>query len=178
MLFIPVPMMIAEILIFFYAIDIWGFWQTIGLYLAPSILGFLILSMMGRWALLSLQKSLMQGQIPTDSLLHSAALFIAGIFFIVPSFFSRVFALALFLPGSRHWIVAQLRKFLGQRIGKGFANFSFGGGGPGFGSGFRYYDFRTGRPEGFSTSSERSVSEANILDVKPIEIVHEEKKRD
>ncbi len=176
MLFIPVPMMIVEIVIFFYAVEAWGFWQTLGLYLAPSLFGFFILSMMGRWALLSLQRSLMQGQVPTDSLLNSVVLFVSGLLFMIPTFFSRVFALALFLPGSRHWIVARIRKFLSQRIGKGFASFSFGGGGPGFSRGFRYYDFKAGPPEGFDSSGERPVSDNRILDIKPIEIMHEDKK--
>ena len=177
MLLLPLPLFLAEIFIFFSAIQKWGFFPVAGAYLAPCLLGLLMLNLLGRFALVNVQKSLMQSQVPNDSLLHSAAFFVSGVLFLVPAFFTRVVALGLLLPGTRHLAVGKMKKFFKNRV-QGFSNFSFGSG-SGYGGGFRYYDFRTQNSNaGSQYPNERPVSETNILDVKPIEIIHEAKKGD
>ena len=179
MLFLPLPLFIAEFLIFLFAIQEWGFLQVIAAYLAPCLLGFIILSLMGRWALFDMQRTLLQGQMPANSLLHSAAVFVAGVLLLVPTFFTRLIAVLLILPGSRHFAVSKLKTFFLARMGRGFSGFSFGAG-KGFGGGFQYYDFRGPGAGGMGSEarSERTVSEVNVLDVKPLEIIHETKKGD
>lgn len=172
MIFVPFPLVLAEILIFFFAVKQWGFLSTLGFYFLPCLLGFLIVSTVGRLALLSLQTSVMKGQLPTNRLLHSAALFFAGVLFLVPSFFSRVLAVILFLPGLRHIAIWWLKAFMAKRIAKGAGAFTFGGpfgfGAGSAGGGFKYYQ---------DVRAERDVHETNVLDVTPLQVTHEKKKK-
>lgn len=193
MFFIPFPVLIAEFVIFWLAVQRWGFFDTLGIYLLPSILGLIIMNLVGRMALMNLQGTAMQGKVPGNKLLHSGALFLSGLLFLIPAFFSRVFAIILFLPGTRHLAVWGFKAFMAKKITQGAAQaFNFGAsGGPfGFGtgsSGFRYYEYRGST--GFGTeqsemkdveglTEEREVREANVLDVKPLEIIHQDKKED
>lgn len=184
MLFIPFPLVLAEIFIFFFAVKQWGFLNTLGFYLLPCVLGFLIVSTVGRMAIMTLQGSMMKGQLPGNRLLHSGAIFFSGLLFMVPSFFARIAALVLFLPGLRHIFVAWFKVFMAKKIAKGSANFNFGGGPFGFGAGnaggagFRYYQHRSGSAGFEEANSEREVSETNVLDVTPLKVTHQKKDSD
>lgn len=177
MLFIPFPLVLAEIFIFFFAIKQWGFLNTLGIYLLPCVLGFIIVSTVGRVAIMTLQGSMMKGQLPANRLLHSGAIFFSGLLFMVPSFFARLAAVVLFLPGLRHIFIAWFKIFMAKQIAKGSANFSFGGG-PFGGAGFRYYQYRNGGPGFEEAGPEREVSEANVLDVTPLKVTHQKKDSD
>lgn len=178
MFVIPFPLFIAEIIIFIFASKEWGFLNTLGVYLLPCLLGIFIVTTLGRMAVLSLQTSVMRGQMPASKLLHTGAIFLSGILFIIPSFFARVLALVLFLPGLRHIAVWRFKAYMAKQIAKGSASFNFSGGPFGFGgstgaSGFRYYS--TGAQDFRRASDEREVHEAHVLDVTPLEITHEKK---
>lgn len=187
MLMIPLPWFILEIVIFFLAVQQWGFLNTLGLYLLPCLLGFFIVSTVGRLALVTLQSTVMRGQLPGTAILHSGAIFLAGLLFLVPSFFTRVIGVILILPGLRHLAIWRFKLYLAQQIAKGSARFNFSG--PfGFGSrngagGFRYYQYR-GDGKGFQktedpdSAGEREVFESNVLDVTPLKVTHEEKKKE
>lgn len=162
MLFIPFPFVIAEIFIFFAAVQEWGFWNTFGIYFLPCILGYFIVTIMGQVTLLTLQTTVMKGQLPAARLMNSGALFLSGILFLIPSFFSRVFGIILLLPGLRHLAVWRFKKYLAKKIASGVKGFQFGNGGAGFKDVYR----------------EREVQEANVLDVTPLEITHETRKED
>jgi len=153
MLMIPFPFVLAELLIFFWGVNQWGFFNTLGLYLAPCLLGFLIVSTVGRMAIMTLQSTVTRGQLPGNKILHSGAIFLSGLFFMIPSFFARVIGLVLLLPGLRHLAVWRFKLFMAKKMAQGSARvFNFGGGGPfgfgGFGTGsggpggFQYYEFR------------------------------------
>ncbi|KHD88691.1 MAG: hypothetical protein OM95_07775 [Bdellovibrio sp. ArHS] len=189
MFFIPFPLVIAEIVIFFLGVRHWGFLNTLGLYLLPCLLGLLIVSTVGRLAIMNLQTTVMRGQLPASKILHSGAIFISGLLFLVPSFFTRVLGLILFLPGLRHLAVWRFKLYMAKQVAKGVNGFAggFARGPFGFGNAgmdFRYYEFRNDG-QGFRRTedsagphNEREVGEANILDVTPIKITHEEKKKD
>lgn len=171
MIVLPFPFILAEIVIFFIAVNEWGFFNTLGLYLLPCLLGFAIMSLIGRMAFMNLQSAVVKGRLPANKILHSGAIFLSGILFLIPSFFTRIFGLCLLLPGLRHLAVWKFKLFMVEQIKKGSASF----GARGFGSqGFRYYGF--GNDMG---PVEREVHEASggpVLDVTPLEISHEEKK--
>jgi UPF0716 protein FxsA len=185
MVMLPFPLMIAEFVIFFLAVKQWGFFNTLGLYLLPCLLGFFIVTTIGRVALLTLQSTVTKGQVPGTKMLHSGAIFLSGLLFLVPSFCTRVFGLVLLLPGLRHLAIWRFKLYLAKQMAKGTAGFRFGGAGNGpfgFGagnSGFRYYEYRSSA-DGFEGAPrrERDVSEANVLDVTPLKVTHEEKKSD
>ncbi|MGE5084914.1 MAG: FxsA family protein [Bacillota bacterium] len=193
MLMIPFPFVLAELLIFFWGVSRWGFFNTLGLYLAPCLLGFLIVSTVGRMAIMNLQSTVTRGQLPGNKILHSGAIFLSGLFFLIPSFFARIIGLVLLLPGLRHLAVWRFKIFMAKKMAQGSARvFNFGGGGPfgfgGFGagsggqSGFQYYEFRndgTGFTEMHEeVREEREITDVEVVDVTPLEITHEEKKKD
>jgi UPF0716 protein FxsA len=173
MFFIPFPFVIAELVIFVMAVQRWGFFNTLGLYLLPCLLGLFIVTTIGRVAVLSMQTSMMKGQLPGAKLLHTAAIFLSGLLFLIPSFFTRVLGVVLSLPGLRHLAVWRFKGYLAKQMSRGAGSFTFGAGGPfGFGAGsagFRYYE---------EAAQEREVREANVLDVTPLKVVHENKKKD
>jgi UPF0716 protein FxsA len=191
MIMIPFPLVIAEFVIFFLAVKQWGFFNTLGIYLLPCLLGFFIVTTVGRLALLTMQKTVTRGQLPGNQILNSGAIFLSGLLFLIPSFFARIAALVLFLPGLRHMAVWRFKLYLAKQMAKGTSNFRFGGmgGGPfGFGNGgggFQYYEFKNDGT-GFrrtdvgadSSEGERDVYEANVLDVTPLKVTHETKSDD
>lgn len=176
MLMLPLPLLIAEIVIFVLAVQEWGFLATVGYYLIPCLFGMFIVSSMRRFAWTQMQVSMMQGQMPAKTMLHSALVFISGLLFLVPSFFTRVLGVIFFLPGLRHLAVWKVQKVLQEKMAKGAGafgfsqNFGFGNMG---GAGFRYYDFRNQSGSGMS-GAERDVTQSDpkVLDVTPLEIVH------
>lgn len=161
MFFIPFPFVVAEIVIFILAVKNWGFLNTLGLYLLPCLLGFLIVTTVGRVAIMTLQRTMMKGQLPAGQILHSGAIFLSGLLFLIPSFFARVLALILFLPGLRHLALWRFKLFMAKKLAQGATHFNFGS------TGFRYYEYG---------HEERDVQEANVVDVTPLEITHENKR--
>lgn len=173
MFFIPFPFLIAELIIFIWAVQEWGFFTTLGYYLLPCLLGFVMLSMIGRRALMILQTTVIQGSLPGNKILNSGALFLSGLLFSIPSFFSRVLAVLLLLPGTRHLLIWRFKLAMVQKMAKGSANFfNFGMGG----TGFKYYQYTGGRPAPGTAaegSEERDVTGTQaVLDVKPIAVSH------
>lgn len=184
MFLIPFPLLIAEVFIFITAIKHWGFLNTLGVYLAPSLLGLIIVSFVGRMAIMTMQSSLMRGQLPTNKILHSGAVFLSGLFLLIPSFTTRLIAVVLLLPGLRHMAIWRFKAFMAKKVAQGsakaFSGFGFGRG-ANSSSGFRYYEFRSdgsGFREESQERQEREVRDAEVLDVKPLEISHEVKKTD
>lgn len=186
MLMIPFPFVIAELVIFILAVQKWGFLNTLGLYLLPCLLGFLIVATVGRLAMMNLQTSMMRGQLPANKILHSGAIFISGLLFLIPSFFARVAAVVLFLPGLRHFAIWRFKFYMAKKMAQGSARvFNFGGpfgfgagmgtgGGPNSSGGFRYYEFRN-NGTGFEEAREEREINAEVLDVTPLEITHDTK---
>ncbi|GEM_PF-1213011 len=185
MFLIPFPLLIAEIFIFVMAIKHWGFLNTLGAYLLPSFLGLIIVSTVGRMAMMTMQSTLMRGQLPANKILHSGAIFLSGLLLLIPSFSTRLIAVILLLPGLRHMAIWRFKAFMAKKIAQGsskaFSGFGFSKGGANSSSGFRYYEFRSdgsGFQEEFREQQEREVKDAEVLDVKPLEISHEVKKTD
>ncbi len=179
MLLIPFPFILAEVFIFFWAASHWGFFTTLGYYLLPSLVGMLIVSGVGRSAVMLFQSSVMKGSLPGNRILHSGAVFVAGLLLCVPSFFTRVFGVLLLLPGTRHLLIWQFKITMLKKMAQGSArvfNFGMGGGN----AGFRYYQYNANeRPSAAADSEERDVTNNNaVLDVKPIEIVHKTEPED
>lgn len=179
MLLIPFPFILAEILIFFWAVSHWGFFTTLGYYLLPTLVGIIIVSGVGRSAVMLFQSSVMKGSLPGNRILHSGAVFVAGLLLCVPSFFTRILGALLLLPGTRHLLIWQFKLTMLKKMSQGSArvfNFGMGGGN----SGFRYYQYNANdRAQSAQPPEERDVTNNNaVLDVKPIEIVHKNETED
>ena len=171
MILVPFPFFLAEILIFFATVSWLGFWNALLVYFAPCLLGLFIVSVWGRVALMSVQMSMAQGKVPAGKILHSGAIFISGICFLVPSFFLRIIGLCLFLPGLRHLLLWKFKAQMLQKMAQGGASFNFNG--FRFGGGFSGPNPFQDTPEG---PFEREVQSADVLDVQPLKISHETKK--
>lgn len=176
MLMLPLPLVIAEFLIFIAFSQHFGFFNSVGLYLLPCLLGIFIVSTVGRIAMMTLQGTMSQGKVPGNKILHTGAIFISGLLFLVPSFFTRVLGLVLLLPGLRHLAVWRLKIYMAQKIAKGGASaFTFSGNGFGFKTGFGGADFR----QSPFANEERDVTHnPQAIDVTPIKVSHEPKRHD
>jgi UPF0716 protein FxsA len=175
MIMLPFPLFVAEFVIFVLAAREWGFFYTLGLYLLPCLLGFFIVSTVGRMALMTMQSTVTHGKLPGSKILHSGAIFLSGILFLVPAFSTRIFGLILLLPGLRHLAVWRFKIYMAKQMAKGTSSFRFGGAGGGP-FGFRYYQYGNGGGFGTQQAQERNVHETNVLDVTPLKVTHEEKK--
>lgn len=186
MLMLPLPILVAEAVAFFMILQRVGFLNTLAVYLLPCLLGFLIVTTVGRVALMNMQSTMSRGQLPAGKILHSGAIFLSGLLFLVPSVSTRIFGLVLLLPGLRHLALWRFKISMAKKMasgasqGFGFSRgpFGFGGGaaGPGAGAGgFRYYEFRNNGTGFKDVSEEREIRDAEVLDVTPLEITHEKK---
>jgi UPF0716 protein FxsA len=171
---IPFPILLMEIFVFVFVTQQLGFLTAVGIYFAPCVLGVLIMSIVGRLSLLELQKIVASGNEPGPRLIHSGVMFLSGLCFLVPSFSTRIVGVILLLPGTRHLLIWKFKKSL---TGKLRQSSGFGFNRNSGTSGFRYYEFR-GNARGFEEAhQEREVHEANILDVTPLSVTHESKKK-
>jgi UPF0716 family protein affecting phage T7 exclusion len=155
MFFIPLPFVILEFFTFTTFLHFYDFWDVFLAYLAPSFLGLVLFSTLGRNLMLALQRGLQSGQPPNNQLLHKGAMLVGSILLIVPLFYTRVAAIFLLLPGLRHLSVYTMKGFFLRKLAtKG--SFSFGG-------------FQPRR--GFSEEP-RTERDAEVVNVTPIEITH------
>lgn len=170
MLFLPFPVLLAEIFIFIMAVKHWGFLYTLAFYFLPCLLGLLILTSIGRLTVVALQSALTRGEIPTNKLLHTGGVLLAGAFFLVPLVSTRIIGLILLLPGPRHLVVWRFKAFMARRVRDGIRGFNMGRGG------FRFYSYRSDGQDFSSYQEERDVTtNSNILDVTPLKVTHEKK---
>jgi UPF0716 protein FxsA len=83
----------------------------------------------------------------------------------------------LFLPGTRHLLVWRFKIFMAKKFAEGSAkSFNFGSFGNFGNAGFRYYEYRSAGVGFEEQPPEREVKSADVLDVQPIRITHEDKK--
>ena len=159
--------LIAELLIFAGFADHFGFLKTLAAYILPSFLGFMIVLRQGTMTVASLQASLMRGQRPDSALLHAAARIFGGVLMITPFFMGRVLAVCLLLPGVRHILLFIFsKKMMGWAAQKAQQG------------GFKFYYSSRGPFDGASPYSRDSFQgptrDAEIVDVTPVEVRHEE----
>lgn len=167
--------LIVEVFIFVKMTSWVGWGDTFLFYFAPVFLGVLLISFWSRMGLVSIQTTLLQGQVPGKRLLHTAAIFLGGVCLVVPTMTTRLLAVALILPGFRHLLIWRFQAFVAQKIATGSTQaFSFMKGGVG---GFKFYHFRSG--DGVSENRESGMRNVtphqDILDVSAVRISHEEK---
>jgi UPF0716 protein FxsA len=177
--FIPLPIVILEVLIFTTWVHFYDFWDVVLAYIVPSFIGTVLFSMTGRSMMMAMQTGFQQGQLPGDRVLHRMAILVGSILLIIPMFLTRVLALLLIIPGFRHLSIFIFKTYIFQRLAKSSFSFvRFGGSG----GGFQARGFQRG---GFETHSEGPFEErdAEVVNVTPLEITHtkivdDEKKKD
>jgi len=175
MFFIPLPIILIEILVFTTFVHFYNFWDVFFLYLAPSFLGAVLFSLTGRSIMMALQGGMAPGQLPADRVLHKGALLLGSILLIVPTFLSRVMAVFLILPIFRHLSIFIFKTFIFKRLKNSpFSFVQFGGmpgGGRFGGAGGPFQGARYQGPFPFENEP-RHERDVDAVDVTPIEITH------
>jgi UPF0716 protein FxsA len=110
LLFIVVP--IAELAVIIQVGEAIGVWWTIGLLVADSVLGSLLMRAQGRAAWRALTTAIRAGRPPAREALDGALVVFGGALLITPGFISDILGLLLLLPPTR----ALVRRVLVRRL--------------------------------------------------------------
>jgi UPF0716 protein FxsA len=113
-LFVLVPL--AELAIILQVGDLIGFWWTIVLLIADSILGSLLMRAQGRAAWRRFTEATRAGRPPAKEVIDGALVIVGGALLLTPGFISDALGLALLLPPSRAVIRAVLVRRLAKRM--------------------------------------------------------------
>lgn len=167
MFFIPLPIILLEVIAFTTFLHFFNFWDVFLAYLLPSFLGTVLFSLTGRSLLISMQAGFAQGQMPGDRVLHRGAILLGSILLIIPMFSTRVVAVFLVLPILRHLSVFIFKTFIFKRLAKSGFAFARSGGPFAFGG-----IYRGGAGPGAEAQQARHERDAEVVNVIPIEITH------
>ncbi|WP_394176571.1 FxsA family protein [Thalassotalea litorea] len=126
LLFIAVP--IVEIMLLINVGGMLGALPTICLVIITAWLGATLVKQQGMSTMQSMQVKMANGQMPSDEIIASVLLLIAGVTLLTPGFLTDAFGLLLLWPVSRQWLVNRLKPYMVARQGQTF------GFGPGFGA--------------------------------------------
>ena len=122
-LFIVVP--IVELAAILQVGDWIGFWPTLGLLVADSILGSLLMRSQGRAAWRRFDAALKAGRPPAAEVLDGVLVIFGGALLLTPGFVTDLVGIALLLPPTR----AVVRRLLVRRLAHRMMVSAFGGGG-------------------------------------------------
>jgi len=171
---------IAEIMAFYYLIQATSFWDAILFVMTSGLLGAAIMWTQGRGVLIQMQVQMAQGKAPSNLILHRGLVMLGGLLIFLPGLISDAIGVLLVLPGTRHLIVwyfklalakGILKKGFGGRVHVFTGNFGRGFGGKFDSAGSSDFQANPG-------SQQNIEREAEVVDVTPIEITHENKPRD
>jgi UPF0716 protein FxsA len=110
LLFILVP--IVELAVIIQIGSLIGVWWTIGLLVADSILGSLLMRHQGRAAWRRFQTTIAEGRVPARETIDGALVIFGGALLLTPGFITDIFGAVFLLPPTR----AVLRRILVARF--------------------------------------------------------------
>jgi UPF0716 protein FxsA len=113
-LFIVVPL--AELAMILQVGELIGFWWTVALLIADSILGSLLMRAQGRAAWRRFTEATRAGRPPAKEVLDGALVIVGGALLLTPGFITDLFGLALLLPPTRAIVRTVLVRRLGKRM--------------------------------------------------------------
>ena len=114
LLFIVVPL--AEIYVLIQVGEAIGPWWTIGILIADSVLGSVLLRMQGRAAWRRFGDAVQAGRVPAREVIDGALVIAGGVLLLTPGFLTDVLGLALLLPPSRALVRRMLVRRLARRM--------------------------------------------------------------
>ena len=112
-LFLLLP--VIEIALFIQVAGAIGFFDMVLLCLGMAIVGGTLVWQQGLQTLVALQGALDRGEMPVEKIFDGMCLFFAGVFFILPGFFSDFLGSMLLIPPLRD----RLRHYAGRYLGGG-----------------------------------------------------------
>jgi UPF0716 protein FxsA len=114
LVFIIVP--IAELAVIIQVGQAIGVWWTIGLLIADSILGSVLMRSQGRAAWRRFNTTVQAGRVPHREVLDGALVIFGGALLLTPGFITDVFGLVLLIPPTRILVRRLLMRWLGGRM--------------------------------------------------------------
>ena len=108
----------AEIYVIVLLTRYWGIWLTLGLMFGTALVGVILARHEGLRVLRRMQEQLAHGEPPTNSMVDSVLILMAGALLIVPGFITDVAGILLILPPSRavvrffvkRWVRAKMKE--------------------------------------------------------------------
>jgi UPF0716 protein FxsA len=114
-LFIAVP--IVELAVILQVGGLIGFWPTVGLLIADSILGSVLMRSQGRAAWRSFNAALSSGRPPAREVLDGVLVIFGGALLLTPGFATDLLGLLLLIPPTRAVVRRLLvRRFAGRMV--------------------------------------------------------------
>lgn len=83
-------------------------WPTLAIVVGTGILGVAILRLQGLRAMTEMQTAMKSMQSPISPMGHNAMIMAAGIFFILPGFFTDTIGFLLLIRPLRQWVISHL----------------------------------------------------------------------
>jgi len=114
-----VLLILLEIVIFAWVAEHIGLGLTLLALIGSAAAGLWLIHHTGLEMVGRLRLALAQGQEPGHSLVDGACFVIAGMFLILPGFFTDLLALVLILPVSRNWVIRRFAKSFGTPMAAG-----------------------------------------------------------
>jgi UPF0716 protein FxsA len=114
LLFIAVP--IAELAVIIQVGQAIGIWWTIGLLVADSVLGSMLMRAQGRAAWRRFNEAVQAGRVPAREVIDGALVIFGGALLVTPGFLTDILGLILLLPPTRALVRGVLTRRLAHRM--------------------------------------------------------------
>jgi UPF0716 protein FxsA len=114
LLFIAVP--IAELFVIIQVGQAIGVWWTIGILIADSILGSVLMRSQGRIAWRRFNEAIRAGRVPAREVVDGALIIFGGALLLTPGFLTDILGLLLLLPPTRAIVRAILLRRFTHRL--------------------------------------------------------------
>jgi len=153
----PLIILVAEIMLVYYFIQAYGFFNFLFFYLVSTVFGIFIVRAVGSKSLRDFQTGQVTGS--NRTMISRGLLFLSGLFLIVPSMATKALGTLLVVPPIRWLVALGFSNFLVKRVfnANSFVH-QFGNGG------FRFYYQQTGNPfQKADTQSGEEYSD-NVID--------------
>lgn len=114
LLFVAVP--IAELFVIIQVGQAIGVWWTIGILIADSILGSILMRSQGRAAWRRFNEAIRAGRVPAREVVDGALVIFGGALLLTPGFLTDILGLVLLIPPTRAVVRAMLLRRFAQRM--------------------------------------------------------------
>ena len=114
LLFVVVP--IAELYVIIQVGQAIGVWWTIGLLIADSVLGSVLMRSQGRAAWRRFNEAIRAGRVPAREVIDGTLVIFGGALLLTPGFLTDILGLILLLPPTRAIVRAMLLRRFAHRI--------------------------------------------------------------
>ena len=114
LLFVVVPL--AELFVIIQVGQAIGVWWTIGILIADSILGSVLMRSQGRAAWRRFNDALRAGRVPAREVIDGALVIFGGALLLTPGFLTDILGLVLLLPPTRAVVRAVLLRRFAHRL--------------------------------------------------------------